>query len=392
VKRYQGIDVFQPFGYDAFGLPAENYAKKIGGDPKEVTYNNISKFRKQLERMNTQFEERLVTCEPSYYKWSQWLFTKLHEHGLAYKAIGEVNYCSHCETVISNAEVIDNKHERCGTTVQTKELEQWYFKITDYKERLIKNLGWIDYPKSTISYQRNWLEKLKDWCVSRQRSWGTPIPIEGEKDTMDTFVDSSFYYLRYLTDSEDEFLPKGSYKPVDLYVGGKEHAGMHLIYARFIHMFLYDIGIVPQEEPFNKVIHQGVITKDGAKMSKSYGNSVSPDNYDPDEIRMYLMFLGHYFDGGDWNDRAISGISKFFKRLKVWNSKIDGEYINNEDDKLQELEKRIIGYVESFKFNKVVSSYMEFYNNNKNYRMTAEGWVKFMTLFKCFAPSFNCSV
>ena len=201
----------------------------------------------------------------------------------------------------------EGKCDRCKSEVEQKVLEQWFFKITDYKERLIKNLDSIDYPEKTKKQQRHWLENLNDWCVSRQRSWGCPIPLDGENDTLDTFVDSSFYYLRYLTDSDSEFLPKEDYKQVDLYIGGNEHACMHLIYARFINMFLYDQGIVPEEEPFKKLIHQGMITKDGSKMSKSTGNVVNPEDYDQDELRMYLMFIGHYFDGGDWDDSKIKG-------------------------------------------------------------------------------------
>ncbi|MPR13849.1 class I tRNA ligase family protein, partial [Microvirga tunisiensis] len=236
---------------------------------------------------NTCFEERLITCGPSYVKWTQWLFTRLHERGMAYKAWGEVNWCPSCETVLANEQVIDGHCERCACAVERRNLNQWYFRITDYRERLIAGLDRIDMPDPTKRMQRAWLAELRDWCVSRQRTWGCPIPVEGETDTLDGFVDSSFYYLRYLTDSETEFLPAGCYQPVDLYVGGAEHACMHLIYTRFIHMALFDMGIVPQEEPFRKVIHQGVIRKDGAKMSKSKGNAVSPDDYDPDELRLY---------------------------------------------------------------------------------------------------------
>ena len=218
-KRYNGSTVFQPFGYDAFGLPAENYALKTGRDVREVTDENIRGFRKQMVHMNTMYEERLITSDPSYQKWTQWLFLKLYEHGLAYKKVAPVNYCPSCQTVLANEQVIDDKCERCDATVEIKELNQWFFKITDYKDRLFKNLDTLDYPEKTKKQQRHWLGKLQDWCVSRQRLWGCPIPLEGETDTLDTFVDSSFYYLRYCTDSETEFLPMSDYRPVDLYVG-----------------------------------------------------------------------------------------------------------------------------------------------------------------------------
>jgi leucyl-tRNA synthetase len=382
--RRKGLKVFQPFGYDAFGLPAENYARSIGGDPQQVTLQNIGRFRQQMDHMNTQFEEKLITCEPSYIKWTQWVFSRLKEKGLAYKAYGQVNYCPSCETVLANEQVKQGKCDRCSSLVESKSLNQWYFKITDYRDRLIKNLEWINYPSGTKKQQRVWLENLRDWCVSRQRKWGCPIPVEGETDTLDTFVDSSFYYLRYLTNSETEFLPKGAYKPIDLYVGGNEHACMHLIYARFIHMFLYDLGIVPQEEPFNRVIHQGMITCDGSKMSKSKGNAVNPDDFNPDELRMFLMFLGHYFDGGDWDGEKIVGISRFLERMRKWLRNVGTDHIP-----LEQFENTIDSYVSAFKFNKVISEWMIFYNQNKEKTPTPATCDKLVTILKVFAPGFE---
>lgn len=378
--------VFQPFGYDSFGLPAENYARKHGLDPREVTYKNIDVFREQMKRMNTQFEEKLITSDESYQKWTKWLFLKLKEAGLAYKKKAPVNYCPGCETVLANEQVKEDKCDRCKSQVEEKELEQWFFKITDYKDRLIKNLDWIDYPEKTKKQQRHWLDGLRDWCVSRQRNWGCPIPVEGETDTLDTFVDSSFYYLRYLTDSEDEFLPKEKYKQVDLYIGGNEHACMHLIYARFINMFLYDQGYVEHEEPFKKLIHQGMITKDGEKMSKSTGNVVNPDDYDSDELRLYLMFIGHYFDGGDWSDDKIIGIRRAIGKWKRW---IESAEEGGEEISLEALTKSIDDYVESFKFNKVISTVMEFYNSNKGKKISKGTASEFEKLITCFAPNFD---
>jgi leucyl-tRNA synthetase len=385
--RYEGEEVFQPFGYDAFGLPAENYARSIGGDPREVTLNNINGFRRQMSRMNTKYDELgLVTCLPSYIKWTQWIFTKLHEHGLAYKAHGKVNWCPSCETVLANEQVKEDHCERCSAKVEQREMNQWYFKITQYKDRLIAGLDKLAYPEGTIKQQRKWLENLQDWCVSRQRKWGCPIPIEGETDTLDTFVDSSFYFLRYLTDSEDEFLPKGNYIPVDLYVGGAEHACMHLIYARFIHYFLFDIGVVPQEEPFNKVVHQGWITRNGSKMGKSAGNALNPDDYDPDELRMFLMFLGPYDQGGDWNDKGIAGIRRFLGRMKTWlnTTRDSGEKID-----LGPLQKNVAHYMHTFKVNKVVSSFMEFYNANKGKTPDMASGAAIIRLLLNFAPGFR---
>lgn len=394
-QRYKGVEVFQPFGFDAFGLPAENYARKHNRDPKEVTYENIEKFRPQMKRMNTDYQDLLVTSDSSYYKWTQWLFTKLNEKGLAYKKMGPVNFCPSCDTVLAREQVKaahtnvpgEGHCERCSTKVIVKDLEQWYFRITDYKDRMIKNLEWLDYPEKTKKQQLNWLEGLHDWCVSRQRKWGCPIPIDGEEDTLDTFVCSSFYYLRYLDpENNTELFAKEKYKQVDLYVGGNEHACMHLIYARFINMFLYDLGIVPEEEPFKRIIHQGMITHKGAKMSKSVGNVINPDDYDQDELRLYLMFIGHYFDGGDWDDSKISGIRRFIGRFERWiTSAID----NGEKIDLEPFIKQIDGYVESFKFNKVVSSFMEFYNKNKDRKIDHETANKLKFIFKSFAPGFG---
>ena len=373
--RYKGEQVFQPFGYDSFGLPAENYAKKVGRDPREVTYENIDNFRIQMENMNTQYEEMLITSDPKYIEYTQWLFKQLYDKGLAYKKDGEVDFCNSCETVLAREQVKDGKCERCSTEVEKKTLNQWYFKITDYKERLIEGLDKIDFPESTIKSQRNWLENQHDWCVSRQRSWGCPIPIDGETDTMDTFVDSSIYTIIYC-------IMKGiKPKPVDLYVGGSEHACMHLIYVRFITMFLYDIGFIDFEEPITKLVHQGMILNQGEKMSKSKDNVVSLDGYDPDEIRFYLMFIGHYFDGGSWSDENIIGIRRFINRMKTWLDKTGEETID-----IESFKKTIFDFTDAFKFNKVVSSFMILLNQNKNKSLTNECKEELIKLIEIYMP------
>lgn len=489
--RYTGHKVFQPFGYDSFGLPAENYARKIGGDPATVTWQNILNFQKQLFAMETKYEQLLVTSRHDYVKWTQWLFTKLLEHDMAYKAYGDVNWCPSCETVLAREQVKYGKCDRCESEVVIKQLNQWYFRISKYAERLYNNLDKLDWPKKTINAQREWIGKsdgyeidfrvkdsdqvvtvfttkpgtinkvefiavsaksdfanqakdeyftgqyainpvngneipiyvanyiiegygtsfvmgvplddkrdndfarrhniivtanaftedyifenneffirkktnfkMRDWCVSRQRKWGCPIPVEGETDTLDTFVDSSFYYIRYCdSENENELCARDKYQEVDLYVGGAEHACMHLIYTRFIHMFLFDIGIVPVEEPFKKVIHQGMILNNGEKMSKSKGNVIDPTAYNQSHLRMYLMFIAHYFDGGTWNDQNFNGIVKFDNKIRKWFSTASniGEKINT-----SEFELKIKKYFESFKFNKVISEFMIFYNTNKN--------------------------
>jgi leucyl-tRNA synthetase len=310
------------------------------------------------------------------------LFTKLKEHGLAYKKEGIVNWCPSCETVLANEQVKNDCCDRCKSKVESKNMNQWYFKITDYKDRLIENLDKIDYPKSTINAQRAWLENLHDWCVSRQRSWGCPIPIDGEEETLDTFVDSSFYYIRYCDPyNEEELCSKEKYHQVDLYVGGNEHACLHLIYARFINMFLYDIGIVACEEPFKKVIHQGMILNEGEKMSKSKGNTVNPDDYDPDFLRFYLMFIGHYFDGGSWSDKNMVGIERFVNRFKEWVSR-EGE----DEIDIEAFQKKVFDFTESFKFNKVVSEFMTLVNKERTKNLKPEIKEKLISILEIYMP------
>jgi leucyl-tRNA synthetase len=265
-------------------------------------------------------------------------------------------------------------------------MNQWYFKITEYKDRLIKNLDWIDYPKSTINKQKMWLENLHDWCVSRQRKFGAKIPIEGEEDTIDTFVDSSFYFVRYCDpDNENELCSKDKYKQVDLYCTGSELSTNHLIYARFINMFLYDIGVVSEEEPFKKVIHNGMILgSDGTKMSKSKGNVINPDDYDSDELKFYLMFIAHFFDGGAWSDQNISGIKRFINRFKEWMSREGDDVID-----IEPFKTKVFNYTESFKFNKVVSEFMILVNNNRTKNITVEIKKEIIDIIKIYMPGLD---
>lgn len=374
--RYNGKYVFQPFGYDAFGLPAENYAKKVGRSPQEVTQENISNFKSQMELMQTSYQYLLTTTDEGYMALTSELFLRLYLKGLAYKKKSPVNYCNSCETTLANEQCKDGVCDRCGSAVETKNLEQWFFKITEYKDRLIKNLDTIDYPEKTKNAQRKWLENLNDWCVSRQRSWGCPIPIEGETDTLDTFVDSSFYYIVY------PMMVGKAPKQVDLYVGGSEHACMHLIYARFICMFLYDEGVVTFEEPFKKVIHQGFIKNGGEKMSKSKGNTINPMTYPQDELRLYMMFIGHYFDGGEWDDSRMNGISKFLRRWNLW--------LDNEGDEhldLSEFKEKIFKLTDAFKFNRVVSEFMILYNKNKGKKISRETSDELRGLMKIYTSN-----
>jgi leucyl-tRNA synthetase len=638
--RYQklnGKNVFEPMGYDAFGLPAENYAIKTGIHPYNSTITNVNEIRDQLKRMGCMYDwdAELMTCEPKYYKWNQWLFLQLYKKGLAYRKNAPVNWCPNDQTVLANEQVLsDGTCERCGTNVIQKNLTQWFFKITNYADELLEGLDKIRWPEKTKLMQRNWIGKsigaevhfqvegstekisvfttrpdtlfgvtyvvlapehslvnkltkpeflkkieeyrnsikslteiertstvkektgvpigafainpvngekvpiwiadyvlstygtgcvmavpghderdfefakkfnlqirkvilqpstnesdeltkaftepgtlinsgifngicseegiekiiayleeknlgekkvnyrLRDWLISRQRYWGTPIPIihckkcgevpveekdlpvelpynvqfkpggesplannekfinvkcpkcganaKRDPDTMDTFVDSSWYYFRYLnphidTDPFDKKLAE-RWTPVDTYIGGAEHATMHLLYARFIHKFLRDIGYTNSDEPFSHLIHQGTITNQGTKMSKSKGNVINPDQfiekYGSDVFRMYLMFMGPYELGGDWSDKGIVGIDRFvqrtyelFNRFSDLMNQVETEHIYNLD-KLDESEKHmykkvnqtIVKYEEElnhFRFNTAIAAMMELLNELK---------------------------
>ncbi len=637
VARYywrKGYNVLHPMGWDAFGLPAENAAIKHGIHPKKWTYENIDYMRKQLKKLGLSYDWRreVTTCDPEYYKWTQWIFLKLYEHGLAYKKKAKVNWCPNCKTVLANEQVIDGKCYRCGTPVVKKEIEQWFFKITAYADRLLEDLEELDWPEHVKEQQRNWIGKskgakitfkvadldedleifttrldtiygatfvvvapehpivekliadvpnreeieafrqkvinmsdidrmsttleregiftgkyainpfngekipiwignyvlvdygtgaimavpahdsrdydfakkyglpikpvimppegewnfeeaaytedgilinsgpftgldsatarekmaeyakekgfggpaymyrIRDWLISRQRYWGAPIPVvycehcgivpvpedqlpvflpeivdfepkgavsplatseefvnttcpkcgrpaRRETDTMDTFVDSSWYYLRYPSPHEkDQPFDKEAveyWMPVDEYIGGAEHAVLHLLYARFINKFLYDIGYSPVKEPFVHLFTQGMVLKDGAKMSKSKGNIVDPDDmlekYGADTTRMYTLFAAPPERDFDWKEEGIEGVFRFIRR--VWNtinSLIDivpdlnaelppeNEW-SEEDKKLVRMTHWLVYRVDydindNFRFNTAIAAMMEFMN------------------------------
>jgi leucyl-tRNA synthetase len=637
-KKLRGFNVFEPMGYDAFGLPAENYAIKTGVHPQDSTFKNIDDIREQLKTMGCMYDwnAELMTCVPEYYKWNQWLFIQLYKKGLAYRKNALVNWCTSCQTVLANEQVQgDGTCERCDTMVEKKNLTQWFFRITNYADELLDGLKTIDWPEKTKLMQDHWIGKsfgtevkfgvdghedkeikvfttrpdtlfgvtyvvlapeldlvqelttkeckadvdkyiesvkslseiertstvkektgvptggyainpvngekvpiwiadyalasygtgsvmavpghderdfefatkfnleirkvileegtdadvklteaftatgaminskqfdgidsleckskitdwlsendngekkinyrLRDWLISRQRYWGTPIPIvycdscgevpvpedqlpiklpydvdfkhDGasplagnsefvnttcpkcgadatrDVDTMDTFMDSSWYYLRYLNPkfSDGMFDTKlgDDWTPVDMYVGGAEHATMHLLYARFIHKFLRDIGMVNSDEPFKRLIHQGTITNNGAKMSKSKDNVVNPgsfiNEYGSDVFRMYLMFMGPYELGGDWSDKGIVGVDRFVQRTYSLFESSEGLVKNvsapdkfNMND-LSSTEKEIYQLVnktlskfeveiENFRFNTTVAALMELNNGLK---------------------------
>jgi leucyl-tRNA synthetase len=627
-QRLQGHNVFEPLGYDAFGIHSENYALKVGIHPGKLIPENIANFRRQLERAGLMVDWRytLATTDPEYYKWTQWVFLQLLKQGLAYRKKAAVNWCPSCKTVLANEQVIGGRCERCDTPVEQRFLEQWFFHISAYAERLLKNLDGLDWSESTKTAQRNWIGKsegaeitfqihgrkdvepirvfttrpdtvfgatymvlapehplvstlttdsqqpevdayleqtskrdvvarktstektgvftgshavnpathadipiwiadyvlmeygtgaimavpghderdfefakafnlpivrvvcapgenpdtpldhavtvtenatvvnsgrfdglpvdegkraivsmlqergagrpvvnyrLHDWCISRQRYWGPPIPIiycdkcgpvpvpekdlpvilpyvedfkpddsgvsplarhkdwylvpcpqcdgmaRRETDVSDTFLDSAWYFLRYPSVGIDDapFDPDITHKwlPVDSYIGGNEHAVLHLLYSRFVTMVLNDAGYLDFEEPYVRFRAHGLIIRNGAKMSKSRGNVVIPDEYieqwGADAFRTYLMFLGPFEEGGDFRDASVSGVKRFLDRL--WASVVaaieSGNGVSTDDAidvrrKLHQTIRKVGDDIPRLSYNTAIAAMMEYMN------------------------------
>ncbi|MDP2671071.1 MAG: leucine--tRNA ligase [bacterium] len=689
--KMKGKDVFEPMGFDSFGIHSENFAIKQGKHPKELIEQTTKYFREeQLKKLGALFDwqHSVTTSDPDYYRWTQWLFIQLFKAGLAVRKKAKVDWCPSCKTVLADEQVIGGKCERCGTEVESKELEQWFFKITDYAQRLLDNLEKIDWSETTKTMQKNWIGRsdgaeikfklrnvpgqedgkhsvsvyttrpetifgatflvispetvkswlevgwkasdevksyveeslnkteitrqeegkdktgidseikavhpltgellpvwvadyvlgsygsgaimavpahdrrdyafakkfklpivevidgqvsdkevwegegklinsrqfngqstqeaknniskyleenqygsvkvnyhLRDWLISRQRYWGPPIPMiycskcaeEGkswftseeaknwqneklkiksgkilhssfsilnsqmvgwypvsekdlpvelpeiedyqpkgsgvsplsslpefvsvkcpscgedakrETDVSDTFLDSSWYFLRYPStkvknEPFDRSLTK-KWLPVDMYIGGNEHAVLHLLYTRFITMVLRDQGWLNFEEPFKKFRAHSLITYKGAKMSKSRGNVINPneymDTYGTDTLRMYLLFIGPYDQGGEFNDRAIAGMFRFLARVWTLTQEVKekpGHQIDPEQNKkLQELIKNLDRGISSLKFNTSIAYLMEFVNllyKNKE-KVHLELLKQFVLVLAPFAP------
>src|SRR3954470_9665501 len=614
-KRLQGFDVFEPIGFDAFGIHSENYALQRGINPAQLIPQNIATFRRQLRQFGGMYDWRheLSTTDPAYYKWTQWIFIQLFKAGLAYKKRAAVNWCPKDKTVLANEQVIDGLCERCRTPVEQRFLDQWFFRITDFAERLLANLDQIDWSASTKLLQRNWIGRsegaelvfetpsgkkitvfttrpdtvfgatylvlapehsfveeltaveqrsavkvyqrevqskdivsrrvgdktktgvfigsyarnpatgeaipiwiadyvlmeygtgaimavpahdkrdfefatqfklpirqvvatpgeslpsvsedgalmnsgafdgvscrdaarkivawlaerglatprvqyrLHDWCISRQRYWGPPIPIiycekcgpvpvpeqdlpvvlpliddfrpddtgvsplarheewyfvkcpqcggqaRRETDVSDTFLDSAWYHLRYpSTEFQDRpFDPALTKKwlPVSSYIGGNEHAVLHLLYARFICMVLNDLGHLHFDTPYPRFRAHGLIVKDGAKMSKSRGNVVVPDKYikewGADTFRMYLMFLGPFQEGGDFRDEGIIGIRRFLE--KVWSLVHEANGGKSGpppevEQKLHRTIRKVTADTDALQYNTAIAAMMEYVN------------------------------
>ncbi|WP_433301384.1 class I tRNA ligase family protein [Actinoplanes sp. CA-030573] len=356
--RLRGYDVLHPIGWDSFGLPAENAAIKRGLDPAEWTYANIETQAATFRRYGVSIDwtTRLHTSDPSFYRWTQWLFLRFFERGLAYREQAPVNWCPTDRTVLANEQVIGGKCERCGSTVVEKSLTQWFFRITAYADRLLAGLSRLEghWPSPVLAMQRNWIPGLHDWLISRQRRWGCPIPIvhcpscglvpatlpvllsspvamdcpacggpaRRDTDTMDTFVDSSWYFLRYpdVTYEEGPFDPAAAraWLPVDDYIGGAEHAVSHLLYARFVTKVLHDIGLIDFDEPFRALTTQGQVILNGAAMSKSKGNMVTLGDeltrHGVDAVRVAMLFAGPPSDDIDWADVSPTAAARFLAR------------------------------------------------------------------------------
>jgi leucyl-tRNA synthetase len=364
-RRMRGRAVFQPMGFDSFGINAENYALKVGQHPAAVVARTMANYRRQLRRLGCAWDwTGVVTSDPSYYRWTQWLFVQLFRAGLAYQAEAPVDWCPSCATVLAREQVEDGRCERCATPMTERVMRQWFLRMTAYRDRLVAGLDALDWPERAKNTQRRWLEGLHDWLISRQRYWGPPIPIvhcgscgpvavpedqlpvllpergplagddgfvpttcpscagpgRRETDVSDTFVDSSWYFLRHpFADRDDIAWDPARATPVDLYAGGPEHVARHHLYARFVTMALHDLGLVGFDEPFPRLRLHGTITKDGAKMSKSRGNVVNPDDYvdrhGADVLRVHLLSAGRWSGTADFSDAGIPGVERLFARM-----------------------------------------------------------------------------
>lgn len=477
MKRMQGYEVIHPIGWDAFGLPAEQYAIKTGNNPKDFTEENIKNFKSQLISLGFSFDwwKEVNTSDPDYYKWTQWIFAQLYKNDLVELKDIEVNWSSSLNTVLANEEVLKDDDgnyvsERDGKIVEKKLMKQWVLKITKYADRLFNNLDKLDWPEAVKKLQKNWIyEKddegkytktlhLKDWVFARQRYWGEPFPLihfengeiylipeeeypvllpkiknykfssdgkpalsnaknwinvtinnkKGKRDlnTMPQWAGSCWYYIAYILKTKDGYLELNSSKaklllskwlPVDLYVGGREHAVLHLMYARFWNMFLYDIGILDVEEPFKKLFNQGMILgPDYQKMSKSKGNVINPneyiEKYGADTLRVYEMFMGPLESPKPWSNEKIHGIYLWLNRVYRFFTReafyIPDDKVSRENKKLfNNLLERINDLYPKLKFNVAISEMMIFINGlYKNHEISIEMAIQFLQILSCIAP------
>ncbi|MGK7378077.1 leucine--tRNA ligase [Planococcus sp. 1R117A] len=646
MKRMQGYNVLHPMGWDAFGLPAEQYALDTGNDPAEFTAKNIATFKRQIQELGFSYDwdREVNTTDPSYYKWTQWIFIQLYNKGLAYVDEVAVNWCPALETVLANEEVVDGVSERGGHPVERRPMRQWVLRITEYADRLLEDLDELDWPESLKDMQRNWIGKsegaelefqidgnghsfrafttrpdtifgatyavlapehklvseittpdhkeaveayidevktksdlertdlaksksgvftgayainpvsgekmpvwiadyvlatygtgaimavpahderdyefakqfdlpivevvsggdisteayagdgelinsgflnglnkkeaieraiawleehsvgekkityrLRDWLFSRQRYWGEPIPIihwedgtmtpvedkdlplmlpvttdikpsgtgesplanitewvnvvhpetgmkgRRETNTMPQWAGSCWYYLRYIDPTNDEVLADPEllkhWLPVDVYIGGAEHAVLHLLYARFWHKVLYDIGVVSTKEPFQKLFNQGMILGEGnEKMSKSKGNVVNPDqiieSHGADTLRLYEMFMGPLEASIAWSTNGLDGARRFLDRvwrLLIEEEQLSGKVVDANDGKLEKVYhqtvKKVTEDFEGLRFNTAISQMMVFINEGYKAESIPKEYVEgFVKLLSPIAP------
>ncbi|MGH9118179.1 MAG: class I tRNA ligase family protein [Acidimicrobiales bacterium] len=396
-QRRRGFTVFQPIGFDAFGINAENYALRTGEHPRRLIARTVVNYRRQLVALGGAWtwDSEVVTSDPSYYRWTQWLFLRLYDAGLAYQAEAPVLWCPSCQTVLAREQVDDlggeDRCERCGSPVVERVMRQWFLRITAYADRLVDGIDALDWPAKAKNRQRAWIGRkvgadgrasyhLHDWLISRQRYWGPPIPIihcgrcgavpvpddelpvllpevddpaalrptgtgrsplasipdwvdvgcpkcgapsRRETDVSDTFFDSSWYFLRYPSVDVDDRpwdpARTARWLPVDHYAGGPEHVVRHHLYARFVTMALQDGGWVPFAEPFPRIRLHGFLTLRGAKMSKSSGNVVNPDElierHGADVTRLALLFTRPWDADGEWDPAVVTGVERFLGRV-----------------------------------------------------------------------------
>lgn len=407
-KRMNGFNVLYTTGWDTLGLPAENYAIKVGIHPRKITSESIENFRREFKAFGLSYDwdREVDTADPNYYKWTQWMFLFLYKNGLAYKKRSNVHWCPNDLTVLAKEQIVDGKCERCGADVEQKEMDQWYFKVSSYAERLYKDCEKLDWEEKHLNQHKNWVNPghLQDWCVSRQRYWGPPIPViycdkcgvtpvdekdlpvilpvdvdftptgksplakndafvnsvcptcggkaQRETDTLDTFVSSAWYEYRFMDPRNDKkFVSKNAidyWQTVDHYQGTIEHLTAHLVYARFITKALFDKGLVPIDEPFPKYTPVGLLVdKTGTKYSKRLRNAPNTedllDKYGGDLLRLSCAFITPFGDVSRWGEQDVNGVKRF--RDKVWlifTTKVDGQSHRNSDETIQNINDLIL--------------------------------------------------
>jgi len=440
--RNKGYNVCHPMGFDSYGSPAETAAITKGIHPQKWTRDNVKNMRIQMKSMGISFDwsKEISTCEVEYWKWEQKFFIDMWNAGFIERKVGYVNWDPVDETVVSNEQVVDGKGWRTGAKIEQKEMTQYYFKTTMFAEEMYDDISEIEggWPEVITKQQKNFIKNgiqrgevntpFSDWCISRQKYWGTPIPMvhckecgivpndefpvkppmdveftgkgnpidnnpnwkyckcpkcgsdaEKETDTMDTFVQSSWYFIRYISEFDGEKFDEEKMKywfPVDYYIGGPEHAISHMIYSRYFWRVFKKMGYISSDmpkDPFEKVICQGMVKSGGRKMSKSAGNGVSPDDiidkWGADIARMYVIFAGPPEQDMEWSDRNIVGVSRFIN--KFWNGQFKIDDMVHTPSKFDEIARGKIDqmdirirrvYEENYNFNTIIAFSMETFN------------------------------